>query len=168
MGYRRRDPRITNNMPVPPWAAADLCPCNSGVAFDSCCLRADGAIYKSVGLGPPPGQITGLALARCYLGQFNDCSAKLSGEHYISQAVLRQIDTSGANAVRLGGLPWLKAGETRDLPIAGVQSKILCERHNHALSPLDNAAGRKRQPTDALVKACWVFCLSGVRRWLSA
>jgi hypothetical protein len=67
-----------------------------------------------------------------------DCSDKISREHYVSQAVLEQLGTT----IRVSGVPWLASGESFDTSIASLTAKILCERHNAALSALDSEAGR--------------------------
>lgn len=76
---------------------------------------------------------TGYGHRRCYARELNDCSRDLSREHYISAGLLKQIgdfDVSGLGFV---------ADESK-LPVAALTSKMLCGRHNSALSPLDTAA----------------------------
>lgn len=76
---------------------------------------------------------TGYAHRRCYALELDDCSKDLSREHYISAGLLKEIgdfDVTGLGFV---------ADETK-LPVAALTSKILCRRHNSALSPLDVAA----------------------------
>jgi hypothetical protein len=80
-------------------------------------------------LGPP----TGLVTPGCYAAPLRDCDgAPLTREHYISEALLLRFP-KGFN---VEGLPWLPAAK----PIGpkGLASNILCERHNNALSPLDD------------------------------
>ena len=43
-------------------------------------------------------------------------------------------------ALGVSGAPWLKAGEVGKTSVANLTAKILCERHNEALSPLDAEA----------------------------
>jgi hypothetical protein len=63
----------------------------------------------------------------------------MSREHFISRSVLRLI---GDPHVAVNGAPWLREGETKALPVNElVARKILCKRHNAAMSPLDTAAG---------------------------
>ena len=61
----------------------------------------------------------------------NNCSTKISGEHYISGTILAEFGN-----LRTSGLPWFGPGETR-VGINSLTSNILCTRHNSALSPLD-------------------------------
>lgn len=40
------------------------------------------------------------------------------------------------------GLPWQEKGVPKSLPPRAIAGRILCDRHNSALSPLDDVAGR--------------------------
>lgn len=121
---------------------AELCPCGSGWVIASCCLDAsDGMLRKKVPSIVPPGPKTNFAHADCYLRDTNNCSPDISREHYISANVLEQIAAS-EKAINLSGVPFLAEGETRALPVSSLTAKILCQRHNVALSPLDQEAGR--------------------------
>jgi hypothetical protein len=65
----------------------------------------------------------------------NDCDAKLSKEHYLTRGVLRLLARGGpSNTVRANGLG-IPPDEFPPDQVA--QSKILCRRHNSALSALD-------------------------------
>lgn len=76
---------------------------------------------------------------RCYLRNLGTCCDTMSGEHSISSTVLEDI---GKDEVLVTGMPWLAAGETRQIPIKRLVANCLCVAHNRALSPLDAAAGR--------------------------
>lgn len=115
-----------------------LCPCESGSDASECCQRSDGSWYKSpeiFQLKPPP---TGFSNPRCYLNHLGDCDHNLSDEHYISAAALNVV---GA-VLRLTGLPWLKDGESKSIPVDRIISRVLCTRHNNAFSPLDAQGSR--------------------------
>jgi hypothetical protein len=56
----------------------------------------------------------------------------------MSKAVLEQL---GGTVLGVLGMPWLKAGQTLKTSVANLTAKILCQRHNEALSPLDTEAG---------------------------
>jgi hypothetical protein len=56
----------------------------------------------------------------------------------MSKSVLKAI---GSTVVAADGMPWLPNGERRAIGINNLTAKILCTRHNSALSPLDDAAG---------------------------
>jgi hypothetical protein len=74
----------------------------------------------------------------CYASIFNDCSKKITGEHYISEGVLKQFGTK----VGVGGLPWIKEGQTKVLPTGVFTANVLCDRHNPMLSPIDEVGIR--------------------------
>jgi hypothetical protein len=115
-----------------------LCPCGSGKLLRDCCLLPGGGLRKQPPTLHPPPPRTGYAQSGCYLGCTMDCSTGLSAEHYMSRSVLEAIGTS---AVAIDGAPWLSPGERRAISIDRLTAKILCSRHNSALSPLDSAAG---------------------------
>ena len=76
---------------------------------------------------------------RCYAGVSEDCSTKLSSEHWLSADILRA--SSGEQPVIVSGMPW-QADAEHALSVKALGSKVLCERHNRALSPLDRLAGQ--------------------------
>ncbi|MEP7340369.1 MAG: hypothetical protein ABI977_21740 [Acidobacteriota bacterium] len=87
----------------------------------------------------PPGSITGHSNAKCYANADRNCSTKISKEHYISETLLRQIQLN--NTARVAGLKWQQKERFKEVPLSGLASFILCERHNNALSPLDSCMG---------------------------
>lgn len=74
---------------------------------------------------------------QCALANHPPCSSKITGEHFISRSVLKQI--SETNVVRVVGLPWAK--EMKRVGIEALTANILCDHHNSILSPLDTIAG---------------------------
>jgi hypothetical protein len=114
------------------------CPCGSGKSMASCHLDWDGKLRIPRRSLDPPGAITGRSLAACYLRGTRNCSARISREHYISRSVLEQLGVT----IAVSGMPWQRDGEIFSTSIASLIAKILCERHNHALSPLDTEAGK--------------------------
>ncbi len=77
---------------------------------------------------------TGLAVPRCYASPLRSCFGKISSEHFMSQAVLDQMDEVVITGVR---------GRS-DGVVASVKSlgtNVLCQRHNSAVSTLDTTAG---------------------------
>ncbi len=80
---------------------------------------------------------TGLQLPRCYARAMNDCSPVLSAEHYISRNVLEAL----GGKFRVQRPRWWGEG-TRELNSDALTAKILCERHNNYLSPVDVAGGK--------------------------
>ncbi|HEY0991815.1 MAG TPA: hypothetical protein VGD80_32415, partial [Kofleriaceae bacterium] len=79
----------------------------------------------------PPGKRTGYAHPKCYARTLNDCSQQITREHYISKKLLERLEDFEAD-----GLAWLP--EKKSLTAKALQSKVLCKRHNEALSPLDD------------------------------
>ena len=108
----------------------DLCICGSGGVYLDCCLK-DGL--------PKAGDLmTGTRVDGCYASILNDCSGKLTGEHYISEGVLKQF----GKTVTVGGLPWIPEGQSKQLPSGALKAKILCSRHNSMLSSIDDVGIR--------------------------
>ncbi|MER8809230.1 hypothetical protein [Mesorhizobium australicum] len=97
-----------------------------------------GTPYKAVETTTPKPPKTEYANPACYMHSTNDCSTKISGEHYISENILRQF---GPRLI-VSGMPWQPAGQETRYGAGSLTANILCDRHNSALSPLDAAAGR--------------------------
>src|SRR5438046_101270 len=72
----------------------------------------------------------------CYAAALWGCSAKLSGEHGISAAVLKVL-TSGKRKVGITNHPWQRPG-LQAVRISSLKAKVLCTRHNESLSGLDH------------------------------
>lgn len=66
------------------------------------------------------------------------CVGPISGEHIISESVIRVLMGDGDFSV--GGLPWLAPDEERILAPQNLRTNCLCAKHNSALHPLDDAA----------------------------
>jgi hypothetical protein len=115
------------------------CPCESGKRLRYCCLLPNGALRKEPPRLQPPAPRTGRSQLGCYLARTMDCSPDLSAEHYLSRSVLGAI---GSPAVAIDGVPWLAPGERKIVGSENLTVKILCIRHNSALSPLDQVAGQ--------------------------
>jgi hypothetical protein len=66
----------------------------------------------------------------------------MSKEHWISANILKVIALRSASPgkFKVQGLRW-QGDSVTQLSVKGMQSKILCQRHNSALSPLDAEAG---------------------------
>jgi len=117
----------------------EQCPCGGGKRYADCCLRFDGRPYKTPAARTPALPATSYSHPQCYMRSTQDCGRQISREHFVSASVLSHL--GGAN-VRLSGVPWLAADETKDLPISALASNILCKRHNEAFAPLDTMAGK--------------------------
>ncbi len=112
----------------------DPCPCGSKVAIGACCLR-DGMLAKRPSCTRPPGSPTKYAHQHCYAHRLNDCDGTLSREHWISEGTLRLLAQSQALTFR--GMRWQEPGASHSLPPRRMASRVLCRRHNSALSSLD-------------------------------
>jgi hypothetical protein len=112
------------------------CPCRSGKVTAECCMAADGTFRVKFPRPLPPAEITGFSHAKCYMLNTRNCSENISGEHYMSKSVL---DLFCAKTVRVG-FPWNDVGAGTTVSVENLTSGILCERHNHALTPLDAVA----------------------------
>jgi hypothetical protein len=121
-----------------PWSAEVPCPCGADRLYGNCCGQLSGSPYKEIVEFRPPGAPTGYSHPRCYMGWTRNCSHTISSEHFTSENVLSILNPK---SVRISGAAWTK-GQTRDLPLKALQAKILCTRHNSALSPLDTMAGK--------------------------
>lgn len=118
----------------------DKCPCESGRVLRSCCLTEDGVLRPVAAVTCPAGPRTGIRNDGCYAAALADCSADLSREHYISSALLKRLSIDGK--VTVDGFPWQDSGAISKVAPASLTGKILCRRHNLALSPLDAVASR--------------------------
>ena len=118
-----------------PWKRSDPCPCGSGEVFEACCLSADGRPAMAIATLVPPEPKTGEAQANCYMAATCDCGGGLSREHYISRGLIDGPE------LRVRGMPWQNEEVARYSP-DNLVARILCRRHNSALSPLDAHAIR--------------------------
>ena len=89
-------------------------------------------------------------MSECFLHGFGRCRGKITGEHYISKAVLEALGNDGC--VEIGGLPWLPRQTMKKIGIGRLVSNMLCEEHNSGLSCLDSEAGKLFRALDAADK----------------
>jgi len=146
------------------------CPCESGHKSKDCCLVGGRYFKPEARLVPRPPQ-TGLMNAECYLACHQDCSATLSREHFISEGVLREL-SGGRKQVWVGGLHWLDDGKPGLVPSSSLAAKVLCDRHNIALSPLDAEALRLFRTLRAIIDGTtgqsghFLFSGHDIERWM--
>jgi len=114
----------------------DPCPCESGKLLCDCHMGPDGRFWNPRPLLRAPGQPTGYAHPGCYLRGTNDCSHQISREHYVSKSVLKQL----GDLLGVTGLPRQDTDAVLKTTARSLTAKILCQRHNSALSPLDTEA----------------------------
>jgi len=118
-----------------PWKRDDACPCGSGSSFARCCLGGDGRPAMALGGLVPPVPVTGEAQSGCYMAATANCGGGLSREHYISRGLIDGPE------LRVRGLPW-QCEEVAYYSPDNLVARILCRRHNAAMSPLDAHAIR--------------------------
>lgn len=142
---RRLDERVVRDADVrasnwygPP--SEDACPCGSHRRATRCHRANDGSWIAEP---PPPlltGPRTGYANPGCYARASKDCDEKLTREHFITDDLLGAISADG-KVVVVEGAAWQDKTESRKTIGRGSLSrKMLCHRHNNALSPLDKMA----------------------------
>lgn len=117
------------------------CPCGSGTAARACCWDAGQERFAPQPRDTqPPSPRTGYSHPQCYAAPLHDCSRRISREHYISKALLDVL--GGGGPVKVSGLRWVAPAPTKEVGAKAFCSKVLCTRHNQALSPLDRAGAR--------------------------
>lgn len=106
---------------------------------------------------------TGAVTTGCYAAALLDCEGPLEREHYISKTLLEKI----GRLFKVSGPSWLD--RERVLSEKSLRSRVLCKRHNSALSPIDSAIG---QLYDALVAyhegrdiGALTICGEDLERW---
>ena len=77
---------------------------------------------------------------KCYANGTAKCSKKISGEHIISDNILKIFEHN--KTVKLTGLPWIEKQTFNLLSRKSLVANILCEYHNRELSPFDNEVGK--------------------------
>ncbi len=65
----------------------------------------------------------------------------MSGEHLFSEVTLNLVAGPDGKIARIG-YPWQEEGEVQTLTPQTCKAKVLCKRHNNALSLVDDVAGR--------------------------
>lgn len=117
--------------------ATGPCRCGSMRTAKDCCF--DGRRWHK------PSAILGLhalpkisSLDGCYMKSLGSCDKGISGEHLISKSVILLLQGQGEFTV--SGLPWLPEGEAKAIGPNSLTANCLCEKHNSALHPLDDAA----------------------------
>jgi hypothetical protein len=110
---------------------------------------------------------TDYAHPSCFARGLKDCSQTVSREHYISRSILTLF---GEKGLLVSGVPWIPDGSQKQVSPASLTGKILCERHNSSLSPLDSVAAKffRFFTTEWSGDAIEVFLTRGfdLERWL--
>ena len=71
----------------------------------------------------------------CWAHCLGNCNQKLSGEHLVSESLFT------SERVSVQGFQWCKESP-KEIGLSSFTAKILCSRHNSALSPVDEAGGK--------------------------
>jgi hypothetical protein len=79
----------------------------------------------------------GFAHPKCYLSVTEDCSDKISQEHYISNVLLNKIERHNST-IDVCGLSWLPKEHLKSIGKSSLTAGILCTNHNSALSGFDS------------------------------
>lgn len=108
------------------------CICGTGVPGAKCCWTPLGYHKKPVSVDLRNTGLTGNH-AGCYMSATGACDTKISGEHLISEGVLKVLSEE---QVEVSGTPWLN-GQKKVLGFGALTAKCLCARHNSLLSPID-------------------------------
>lgn len=145
----------------------EACICGDGKPAGECCLTDRGWHKKPVKLDVHNTGHSG-SHASCYLKDTNGCNDKITGEHLVSETVLRVL---AEEKVEVSGFPWLK-GQKKILTFGSLTANCLCGTHNSSLSVIDSVGGLF---FEAFQKSCMTdngpglkFLFSGhdVERWL--
>ncbi len=75
---------------------------------------------------------------QCYARELGDCSTGIVKEHYVSAVVLRGVSL-GEPTVLVQNLSFQHPGTLEGRGIRSLVAKVLCEKHNAALSAFDGA-----------------------------
>jgi len=79
--------------------------------------------------------VTGYSHPKCYLGFTSDCATQISGEHIISNGLLKLFEKD--NTVKIAGLRWIEAQKSKLVGRNALKPNILCKKHNSGLHELD-------------------------------
>jgi hypothetical protein len=111
------------------------CPCGSGKQAGNCHVNRAKGNWKLPPYKPALTDAkTGISCAGCFASFTNDCDGKLSEEHWLSKGLVLRTGTNGRVEIT-----W-KQQPPKVVQASAFSEKILCERHNNALSKLDATA----------------------------
>ena len=113
----------------------DLCPCASGLIVRDCTCKSRRFVPLVVST-QTPGAPTGRVVQRCYASPLRDCAPPISAEHPVSESALLEV-TSGRTLRVFGERFRAQGPEGKVIGLASATKRVLCKRHNSALSSLD-------------------------------
>ncbi len=111
------------------------CPCQSGKVVGNCVCKLRNFVPLPVTTLDPHGVVTGRRVRGCYAQTTNNCLAPLSAEHPIAESI--STDFQDSPIIRT-----LSDGKKVTIKSSTAGVKVLCKRHNSALSPLDQVGRR--------------------------
>ena len=120
-----------------PSADAD-CPCGSRRRVRSCHGSKIGEWHSPASAPLLQGPTTGYSHPSCYAGVSADCSTKISLEHWLSHDVQQSFSVDGK--LYVSGRPY-NDGKEAQVSTKTFGYRVLCTRHNSALTSLDTVAG---------------------------
>lgn len=134
-----RDPDVRLNPFYGP-APEDNCPCGSHRQAQRCHRASDHSWVAERPAALLTGPRTGYANPGCYARASNDCDEQLTCEYWISDDLLERV-SGDKKVVAVEGAAWQgPGGKQKTIGIGSLSRKMLCNRHNTALSPLDKMA----------------------------
>jgi hypothetical protein len=113
---------------------SDPCPCHSGNSVGACRCKARRFVPPAADIGPS-GLITGVRVSGCYANTTANCRLPMSNEHAIEQSISRDWGSTGLDRI-------MGDGSLKRIPVSSAGRKVLCKRHNSALSSLDKIGHR--------------------------
>jgi hypothetical protein len=113
----------------------DLCPCASGLIVRDCTCKPRRFVPR-VASTQTPGVRTGKMVRGCYACPLRDCAPPISAEHPVSESAL--LEVISGNALRVFGERFRAQGPGgRVIGLTSATKRVLCKRHNSALSSVD-------------------------------
>lgn len=110
------------------------CPCAGGKTVADCQCKNRRFVPLPVDTRPR-GIFTGIRVPKWYAQVTGDCRPPLSHDHAIAEAIWEDFQ-------RTPVIRTLSDGSKRSVPPSAAGRKVLCRRHNSALSPLDDVGRR--------------------------
>lgn len=74
-------------------------------------------------------------MTNCWAASLGGCGGKISREHLVPKCLFL------TDKITVQGFPWC-LDKPKEIGLANLTAKILCEKHNNALSPTDTSAGQ--------------------------
>jgi hypothetical protein len=113
----------------------DFCPCASGLAVGDCSCKRRRFVPRAANT-QTPGAPTGKAVGRCYAHALRDCEPPLSSEHPVSKGAFLEV-ISGSTLRVFGERFHAQGPEGKVIGLKSATKRVLCKRHNSALSSID-------------------------------